>query len=101
MASDASFADNQDRASLIGYIIYLFNSPIDWLSKKQCYVILLTTEAELLALTTAVKRFFKQIEFSSNQHFSILYNNHQTVKILTDKNFLFWTSLKYINIINY
>ncbi|PWY67873.1 hypothetical protein BO70DRAFT_300899, partial [Aspergillus heteromorphus CBS 117.55] len=55
-ASNTSFANNQDRASLIRYIIYLFNNFINWLSKKQYYIILLTTEAELLALITIVKQ---------------------------------------------
>ncbi|PWY65565.1 hypothetical protein BO70DRAFT_302188 [Aspergillus heteromorphus CBS 117.55] len=56
MASDASFADNQDRASLMGYIEWLTASPIDWLSKKQRHVTLLTTEAELLVLTAVAKQ---------------------------------------------
>ena len=61
----------------------------------------------MLALTAAAKqllwwrRFFKQIGFSPNQHFSISCDNHQTVKILTDKNFPFWTSLKHVDIANH
>ena len=55
LASDASFADNSDRKSSEGYIAKLFNGPIDWHARKQKTVTTSTTEAELLAISSASK----------------------------------------------
>jgi len=50
-ASNASFADNSiNRKSLQRYIIKLFGGPIAWRANKQDTVMMLSTEAELLAL---------------------------------------------------
>jgi hypothetical protein len=55
LASDALFTDNSDRKSSEGYIAKLFNSPIDWQARKQKTVTTSTTEAELLAISSASK----------------------------------------------
>jgi len=52
--SDASFADDKTtRKSLQGYIFYLFSGPIDWKAILQRYVTKSTTEAELVAASSA------------------------------------------------
>ena len=54
--TDSSFADDQqDRKSTQGYLFTLFGGPIIWKSGKQIMVITSSTEAELLALSTAGK----------------------------------------------
>jgi len=53
-ASDASFADDKTtRKSLQGYIFYLFGGPIDWKATLQRCVTKSTTEAELVAASSA------------------------------------------------
>ena len=53
-ASDASFADNKiTRKSSQGYIFYLFGGPIDWKATLQRCVTKSTTEAELVAASSA------------------------------------------------
>jgi Reverse transcriptase (RNA-dependent DNA polymerase) len=54
-ASDAAFADNEDRHSSDGYLFQLFGGPIDWKAAKQRTVTTSSTEAELLALSRAAK----------------------------------------------
>jgi hypothetical protein len=65
---DVVFADDSiTRYSIEEYLFKLFNGPIDWRSTKQKTITILSTEAELLALSYAVKeviwwkRFFKAI----------------------------------------
>ena len=48
-------SDSSDRKSITGYIVQYGGAPISWKSKKQPTVALLTTEAEYLALTEAIK----------------------------------------------
>ena len=56
MASDASFADNSiDRKSSQAYAMKLFGGMIGWRANKQEMVTTSTMEAELLALSQAVK----------------------------------------------
>jgi hypothetical protein len=53
-AGDAAFADDPaTRYSTEGYLLKLFNGPIDWRSTKQKTVTTSSTEAELLALSSA------------------------------------------------
>jgi hypothetical protein len=66
---DAVFADDPIiRYSTEGYLFKLFNGLIDWRLTKQKTVTILSTEAELLALSHAAKeviwwkRFFKAIQ---------------------------------------
>jgi hypothetical protein len=106
-ASDASFADNEDRRSSGGYIFQLFGGPIDWSAKKQGTVTTSTTEAELLALSEAAKqlfwwrRFFEAIGFDPEQgKYSIDCDNRQTVRAVT-KNEAFQTRLRHVDIHNH
>lgn len=63
-ASDAAFADNQDRKSSEGYLFTLFGGPVDWKATKQKTVTTSTTEAELMALTTIAKETLLVVTFS-------------------------------------
>jgi hypothetical protein len=55
-SSDAAFADDtKTRRSSEGYLFKLFGGPIDWRANKQRTVTTSTTEAELLALSSAAK----------------------------------------------
>ena len=54
-SSDAAFADNPDRKSSFGYLFKLFGGPIAWKATKQATVTTSSTEAELLAISTASK----------------------------------------------
>jgi hypothetical protein len=47
--------DPERRVSITGFIIYLLNVPIFWRSKSQKGVTLLSTEAEYVAISEAVK----------------------------------------------
>ena len=104
LASDASFADNSDRKSSEGYIAKLFNRPIDWQARKQKTITTSTTEAELLAISSASKymlwwkRLFRSIDLNIDQKLTILCDNNQTVDLLTKVNSLFRIKLRYINI---
>ena len=54
--TDSDWAgDLELRRSTTGYLIYMDNSLISWASKRQQVVIFSSTEAELVALTEAVK----------------------------------------------
>ncbi|KAJ5666536.1 uncharacterized protein N7477_008984 [Penicillium maclennaniae] len=104
-ASDASYADNIGRKSSEGYVAYLFNGPIDWIARKQKTVTTSTTEAELLAISSASKhvmwwkRLFRSIELDLDQErLSVLCDNKQTVDLLTKVNSLFRTKLRHIDI---
>ena len=48
-------SDNETRISVFGYNIYFCGIPIAWRSKRMKSVVLLTTEAEYMALSEAVK----------------------------------------------
>ena len=54
--SDSDFAsDKETRISIFGYVIYFCGIPIAWRSKGMKSVVLLTTEAEYMALSEVVK----------------------------------------------
>ena len=56
---DADYATNLDnRKSQTGYVFTMFGSAISWKSSLQSVVALSTTEAEYIALTSAVKESF-------------------------------------------
>ena len=69
VASDAAFADDSiTRQSTEGFFFQLFGGLIDWQSKKQTTVTILTTEAELLVLSHVSAwllwwgRFFSELD---------------------------------------
>ena len=66
----------------------LFGGLIDWKATLQQSVTRLTTEAELLSLSTAAveiiwwQRFFEAIGFDIEYKFTLLCDNMQTVRLL-------------------
>jgi hypothetical protein len=95
-SSDAAFADDtKTRRSSEGYLFKLFGGPIDWRASKQRTVTTSTTEAELLALSSAAKeaiwwkRFFQSVDLDLDHELVLQCDNKQTVGALQkDSNFL-------------
>ena len=107
-ASDAAFADDiKTRRSSEGYLFKLFGGPIDWRATKQRTVTTSTTEAELLALSSAAKeaiwwkRFFKSIDLELDHELVLQCDNKQTVGALQKDSNLIRTKLRHIDIHNH
>ncbi len=105
--TDASFADDlSDRKSSQGYLITLYGSPIAWQASKQPTVTTSSTEAELLALTTAGKeaiatmRLFAGIRFHLHEDLIIWYDNRQTIRLVTANIPRIRTTLRHVDIYN-
>lgn len=83
VASDAAYADNEDRKSTGAYLFKLYNGPIDWMAHKQNTVSLSSTEAEIIAVSEATKemkwwhRLFDNVSFTN-------YADHCTPTVLCD-----------------
>ena len=104
-SSDASFANDPDtRHSYQGYAFSLFNGLIDWKASKQKTVTTSSTEAELLALSTAAKetiwwtRFFDSIKFNPGHEIQIQCDNMQTIRAFTSDTPRFTTKLRHVDI---
>ena len=55
--SDADFANNElDCRSLTGYVFKISNAAITWNTRKQPTVVLLTMEAEYMAIATVTRK---------------------------------------------
>jgi hypothetical protein len=84
--ADASFAPRRDdRKSIGGYVFMLNGAAITWKAKRQNIVALSSCEAELIALTDAVKEAMwlqKLLElFNIQQPLRIYEDNQSTIKI--------------------
>lgn len=104
-SSDASFANNPDtRQSSQGYAFMLYGGAIDWKASKQKTVTTSSTEAELLAISTASKeyiwwsRFFDSINFSPGHETHIQCDNMQTIRAFTSDTPKFTTKLRHVDI---
>ena len=64
--SDHAGDREQGKQSRSGYIAYLNGVPIDWMSKKQCVTSIGSAEAEIYALSEAIKRA-KLIQWTSDE----------------------------------
>ena len=53
--SDADWAQQKDRHSILGYAFYFCRGAISWSSKKQHIIALSSTEVEYIAQTHAAK----------------------------------------------
>jgi hypothetical protein len=89
-ASDAAFADDLPTwRSSQGFLFMLYSMPIDWKATLQRSVTKSTTEAELLALSTAASelqawnRLFKHIKLDLKIVPTVHCNNLQTVGVVT------------------
>lgn len=104
LASDASFADNQDRRSSAGYICQVYGGPVDWKATKQPTVTTSTTEAELLGLSDAGRsllwwmRFLDRISFKPSHPITLRCDNQQTVNLLTSEHAKIDTKLRHVDI---
>jgi hypothetical protein len=104
LASDASFADNQDRRSSAGYICQVYGGPVDWKASKQPTVTTSTTEAELLGMSDAArslqwwKRFLERIAFKPSHTIALRCDNQQTVTLLTSEHAKIDTKLRHVDI---
>lgn len=102
MASDASFGDTEGRRSSQGFVAFLYGGPVLWHANKQRSVTTSTTEAELVALSAAtrelmaLKRFLNYIDLRLPM--TLMCDNQQTVKMLTQKSPLITTKLRHIDI---
>src|SRR5947199_10167254 len=71
-----------------GYLFTLFGGPIAWKSGKQTTVTTSSTEAELLALSTAAKeamaavRLFRDARLQLNEDLTIWCDNKQTIRLV-------------------
>jgi hypothetical protein len=103
--SDSAFADDEiSRRSTSGYLIRLFGGPIDWKSYKQRSVTTSTTEAELHALTEAVReiyywqRIFRDIGLCLQHDVDAACDNQQTIRLLTSTTPRLVTKLRHVDI---
>ena len=103
--SDAAFIDNTEtQRSSDGYLFKLYKGAIDWRAAKQRTVTTLSTEAELLSLSLAVRemiwwtRFFRAIEFDTEQNMTIGCDNLQTIRLLTKEGQKLDSKLRHVDI---
>lgn len=106
--TDASFADDlQDRKSTQEYLFTLFGGPIAWKSGKQSTVTTSSTEAELLALSTAAKeaitaiRLFRDARLQLNEDLTVWCDNKQTIRLVNEDMMRIQTALRHVDIHNY
>jgi hypothetical protein len=104
-ASDAAFADDlPTRRSSQGYLFILYGMPINWKATLQRSVTKSTTEAELLALSTAASelqawnRLFKHIKFDLEMVPTIYCDNLQTVGVVTKHEDKLFTRLRHVDV---
>ncbi|QBZ56788.1 hypothetical protein PoMZ_01704, partial [Pyricularia oryzae] len=105
MASDALFGDDPEtRKSFEGYVMILFGGAINWRAARQTTVTISTTEAELHALskavkeTMALKRIFRDIRLNLGQPWELYCDNKQTIRLVVDRNSRISTSLRHVDI---
>ena len=103
--SDAAFTDIIDfRKSSAGYIFQLYGGSIAWKASKQLMVIILNTEAELLALTDvgkeiiAWKHFLDAIKFNLEEKLNLYCDNLQMVWLLKKETPKLYTKLCHVDI---
>lgn len=92
--SDADFARNvEERRSMTGYIFMLSGAAISWCSKAQRTVALSTTEAELMALVSAVqealwlKRLENEIFIDSPKGITVYCDNKSTIHLAINNSY--------------
>ena len=82
----------------------LFGGPILWKAGKQDTVTTSSTEAELLALSSAAKeeyalrRLFEEIELDIEQAWSLVCDNLQTLRLLVEETAKLTTRLRHVDI---
>jgi Reverse transcriptase (RNA-dependent DNA polymerase) len=104
-SSDAAFGDcPSTRRSSDGFLFKLYGGPIDWRASKQKTVTTSSTEAELLALSSAARemlwwhRFFAAVRFDTEQDVNIDCDNQQTIRLVTGHAARLDTRLRHVDI---
>jgi len=104
-ATDASYADHRNtRKSSQGYIFFLFGGPIDWKATLQRCVTKSTTEAELIAASSAGTeliwwwRVFKSINFDPGNDQLLYCDNQQTIRLVKAATPKLKTTLRHVDI---
>ncbi len=92
--SDADFANSiDDRKSIGGILVNLWNSPIAWTSKIQPTVALSTTEAEYMALCKLTQEVFyfrklcKEMKLNIKEPITMMEDNNSCIKIAQNDEF--------------
>ena len=102
--TDAAFADNEDSRSTSGYIVYLYSTPIAWVSKKQRATALSTTDAEIRALTMCtkelswIKRILTDLEIDVELPLDVFEDNSPTVCLARSTKSPNATTIKYMEV---
>ena len=103
--SDAAFADDTEtRRSSDGYLFKLYAGAIDWRAAKQRTVTTSSTEAELLSLSGAARetiwwtRFFKAIDFDTEQNVTIGCDNLMAIRLMIKEGQKLDTKLRHVDI---
>ena len=101
--SDADFANNKlDHRSLTGYIFKISNMAVTWNTRKQPTVVLLTMEAEYMAVTTAtheaiwLRQLVSELGIDTVSPTPIHVDNRAAIKLTKDSKF--HTRTKHIDI---
>ncbi|KAJ3454754.1 hypothetical protein MRS44_013354 [Fusarium solani] len=105
-ASDAAFADDKaTRYSSQGYTTILFGGPIDWKANKQTSVVTSSTEAELVALSAAVRnymatlRLIKELTLTFDEPtITVFCDNQQTKRLLESERPQATSKLRHVDI---
>ena len=102
--TDAAFADNEDRKATSGYVVYMYSTPITWVSKKQRAVALSTTDAEIRALTMCTKelawiaRILEDLGIEVDKPLDVYEDNSPTVCLARSTKSPNATSVKYMEV---
>ncbi|KAM4054503.1 hypothetical protein HRG_005345 [Hirsutella rhossiliensis] len=93
-----------DSKILTGYVFLFLGGPVDWKATKQATVTTSSTEAELLALSSAAKeqmqfsRLIKELDIKVEGTNELWCDNLQTIRLLTELSAKLKTNLKHIDI---
>jgi hypothetical protein len=105
VSTDASFADDvTTRMSRQGYLMRCAGGAVAWKANKQRTVTTSSTEAELLAASQVGKevlwwkRLFNNLNFQLNEDITILCDNTQTIRLLTEPTVHLTTKLRHVDI---
>ncbi|KAM4054446.1 reverse transcriptase (RNA-dependent DNA polymerase) [Hirsutella rhossiliensis] len=95
---------SQSKKLNAGYVFLFLGGPVDWKATKQATVTTSSTEAELLALSSAAKeqmqfsRLIKELDIKVEGTNELWCDNLQTIRLLTELSAKLKTNLKHIDI---
>ena len=100
--SNADWAEQKDRHSILGYSFYFGRGTVSWSSKRQHIIALSSTKAEYIALTHAMKEalwlksFADKIREPLGKPISINCDNQGAITLAKDNKF--YSRTKHINL---